>query len=94
MADLVRLRDGHCVFPRCQVDARDCDLDHEIPYLPLDEGGLPGQTHPDALACLCRRRRRAKTARVWRYLRTPDGYLAHGPHGTRYLVTPDGATRL
>ena len=41
MRDLVMLRDGHCIFPRCQVDARSCDLDHTIPY---DEDGPPGQT--------------------------------------------------
>ncbi len=31
MRDLVHLRDGHCIFPRCQVDARSCDLDHFDP---------------------------------------------------------------
>jgi hypothetical protein len=91
MQELVRLRDGHCVFPRCQVDARDCDLDHEIPYEP---DGPPGQTHPDNLACLCRRHHRAKTARVWRYARTPEGhYLWHGPYDTTYLVTARGTHR-
>ena len=92
MQELVRLRDGHCVFPRCTVDARRCDLDHEIPY---DPDGPPGQTHPDGLACLCRRHHRAKTARVWRYSRTPEGhYLWHGPHGATYLVTATGSHRL
>ena len=92
MRDLVHLRDGHCIFPRCQVDARSCDLDHTIPY---DENGPPGQTRPDNLACLCRRHHRAKTTGRWRYLRTPDGdYLWHGPYGTTYLVTPRGTSRL
>ncbi len=92
MKELVRLRDGHCVFPRCTVDARDCDLDHEVAY---DPDGPSGQTRPDGLACLCRRHHRAKTAKVWRYARTPDGgYLWHGPHGATYLVTPDGAFNL
>jgi hypothetical protein len=79
----------------CQVLADDCDLDHEIPYLPVADGGSPGQTHPDNLACLCRRHHRAKTARRWRYERTPDGdYLWHGPHGSRFLVTPHGTSRV
>jgi hypothetical protein len=92
MKELVRLRDRHCIFPRCTRDARSCDLDHQIPYLPLDEGGPPGQTHPDNLACLCRRHHRAKTLGLWRYTRTPEGhYHWHGPHGTTYLVT-DGGT--
>ena len=34
MRDLVILRDGHCIFPRCQVDARSCDLDHIDPLRP------------------------------------------------------------
>ena len=92
MRDLVVLRDSHCIFPRCQVDARSCDLDHSIPY---DENGPPGQTRPDNLAALCRRHHRAKTTGRWRYLRTPDGdYHWHGPYGTTYLVTPQGTARL
>ncbi len=95
MKQLVELRDGHCVFPRCTVPAKHCDKDHLVPYLPIDEGGPPGQTHPDALACLCRRHHRAKTARVWRYARTPEGhYLWHGPHDATYLVTDTGTHRL
>jgi hypothetical protein len=95
MAELVRLRDGHCIFPRCTVDARDCDLDHEVPYVPMDEGGPPGQTHPDGLACLCRRHHRAKTSRRWRYTRTPEGhYVWDGPYGRNYLRTPDGTHTL
>jgi hypothetical protein len=79
----------------CQVDAEDCDLDHEVPYMPLDQGGPPGQTSVEALACLCRRHHRAKTSRRWRYQRTPEGdYLWHGPHHTRFLVTPHGTRRV
>ena len=92
MRDLIMLRDGHCIFPRCQVDARSCDLDHTIPY---DENGPPGQTRPENLAALCRRHHRAKTTGRWRYLRTPDGdYTWHGPYGTTYLVTPRGTQRV
>ena len=69
MQELVELRDDHCIFPRCTVDAKSCDKDHMVAYIPMDEGGPPGQTHPDGLACLCRRHHRAKTARVWRYVR-------------------------
>jgi hypothetical protein len=95
MRELVILRDQTCVFPSCTIDARDCDVDHENPYLPLDEGGPPGQTHPHNLAALCRRHHRAKTAGVWRYRRTLEGhYLWHGPHRSRFLRTPEGTKRI
>jgi hypothetical protein len=84
----VILRDRHCVFPWCGVDARGCDLDHITPYLPLDRGGPPGQTAASKLACLCRRHHNAKTTGRWRYGRNPDGtYTWHGPHHTSYHVT-------
>ena len=76
------------------VAAKQCDKEHIVPYVPLDEAGT-GQARPDALACLCRRHHRAKTARVWRYARTPQGhYLWHGPHGATYLVTDTVTHRL
>jgi hypothetical protein len=97
MRELVILRDRHCVFPGCQVDARSCDLDHITPY---DEHGppdqtRPGQTRPENLACLCRRHHRAKTLGLWRYGRTTDGsYLWKGPYGTTCLVTPRGTVPI
>ncbi len=72
MRELVVLRDRHCVFPGCTIDARACDLDHLHPYVPLEQGGPPGQTSPANLACLCRRHHRAKTFAGWRYRRLPD----------------------
>ena len=64
MRELVILRDGHCVFPWCPTDARGCDQDHIDPYVPIDDGGPPGQTHPENLAPLCRRHHRCKTSRT------------------------------
>ncbi|MDP3968826.1 MAG: hypothetical protein Q8Q02_11145, partial [Nocardioides sp.] len=46
MRDLVVLRDRTCVFPDCTRDARTADLDHIEPYVPVDQGGPPGQTNP------------------------------------------------
>ncbi|HEY3527641.1 MAG TPA: HNH endonuclease signature motif containing protein [Nocardioides sp.] len=95
MRETVILRDRHCVFPWCSVDARGCDQDHITPYIPIDQGGPPGQTSPARLACLCRRHHNAKTSGRWRYHRTRDGtYTWHGPHGQTYLVTPTGTTPL
>jgi hypothetical protein len=95
MRETVVLRDRHCVFPWCRIDARVCDLDHITPYLPIDQGGPPGQTAPSKLAPLCRRHHNAKTTGRWHYQRHRDGtYTWHGPHHTSYLVTPLGTTTL
>src|SRR5689334_11347368 len=87
MRELVILRDRHCVFPGCPVDARACDLDHLEPYIPLDQGGPPGQTSPANLACLCRRHHRAKTFAGWHYRRVPDRETADHAPGTTYEWT-------
>ena len=80
MREIVILRDGHCVFPWCTVDARATDLDHIVPYVPMDQGGPPAQTNPHNLACLCRRHHRCKTSGRWRYRRRDDGtHEWHGP---------------
>jgi hypothetical protein len=50
MRETVILRDRHCVFPGCRVDARSCDQDHIEPYLDPGEGGPLGQTSADNLA--------------------------------------------
>jgi hypothetical protein len=87
MREVVILRDAHCVFPGCPVDARACDLDHLEPYRPMDDGGPPGQTSPANLACLCRRHHRAKTFAGWHYRRVPDRETGGRPPGTTYEWT-------
>ena len=95
MREQVILRDGHCVFPWCETDARSSDLDHIEPYVHPDDGGPPDQTAPDNLAPLCRRHHRGKTARLFRYRRNLDGsYAWQFPLGRRYLVSDTGTTRL
>ena len=91
MRELVILRDPACVFPYCDKPARDCDLDHTDAYVEMDDGGPPGQTHPDNLAPLCRRHHRAKTFRGWSYSRNRDGsYTWTGPRGHRYTADQRG----
>ena len=75
MRDLVMLRDGHCTFPRCTIDARSCDLDHTIPYQP---DGPPGQTRPDNLACPLPTTPPRQDQRTLAILRTPDGRNTSG----------------
>ena len=72
MREMVMLRDRHCVFPGCTTDAGPATSTTSQPYVPLDQGGPPGQTSPANLACLCRRHHRAKTFAGWRYRRLPD----------------------
>ena len=50
MRELVMLRDGHCIFPRCTIDARSCDLDHTIPYQPAGHPAKPDPTTSPASA--------------------------------------------
>ncbi|MFC7362845.1 HNH endonuclease signature motif containing protein, partial [Nocardioides astragali] len=90
MAEAVRLRDETCVYPRCGRRAEVCDLDHIDEYIPLDQGGPPGQTHPDNLAPLCRRHHRAKTFAHFSYRRLADGsYEWTLPTGTQVTTDPN-----
>jgi hypothetical protein len=94
MRELVTLRDRRCVYPYCERNSRDCDLDHIKAYLAMNDGGPPGQTNPDNLAPLCRRHHRAKTHGGWRYRRNPDGtYTWYTPHARALTVWPDGTVR-
>jgi len=89
MAAAVRLRDETCVFPGCTRPSHRADLDHIVEYVPLDEGGPPGQTHPANLAPLCRRHHRAKTFGAFTYHRRPDGaYEWTLPSGGRIVTDP------
>lgn len=89
MRESVLLRDAHCIFPGCRRDSRACDLDHIEPYLPLSEGGPPGQTHPGNLAPLCRTHHRVKTHTAWTYKRLDEGFYAWtDPTGHQYTTLP------
>lgn len=86
MRETVILRDRHCVFPGCRVDARSCDLDHIAAYVASERGGPQGQTSASALACLCRRHHRLKTFTGWRYerLAATGDYEWTSPSGEVY----------
>ena len=89
MRELCLLRDAHCVFPGCRRDSRSCDLDHITAYLPMADGGPPGQTNPLNLAPLCRTHHRIKTFTAWDYKRLDDGtYVWTSPTGHQYEVAP------
>jgi hypothetical protein len=89
MRELCVLRDAHCVFPGCRRDSRSCDLDHITTYIPMTDGGPPGQTHPGNLAPLCRTHHRIKTFTSWAYKRLDTGsYAWTAPTGHQYDVRP------
>jgi hypothetical protein len=89
MRETVVLRDAHCVFPGCGRDSRRCDLDHITEYLPMEDGGPPGQTSPGNLAPLCRAHHRVKTHSAWHYKRLDGGsYAWTAPTGHQYTVAP------
>ena len=81
------LSDATCVFPSCTRDSRHADLDHIDPYVPLDDGGPPGQTRLGNLAPLCRTHHRLKTHTGWTYTRLADNhYLWTTPAGDLIAV--------
>ena len=86
LADLVRARDGACVFPTCQVPASRCDIDH------LTAWGEGGTTSLDNLVTLCEAHHRLKHTPGWALTRDQaSGVLSwHTPDKTVYQRHPGG----
>ncbi|HSO05536.1 MAG TPA: DUF222 domain-containing protein, partial [Candidatus Limnocylindrales bacterium] len=79
----VRTRDVTCRVPGCTVPARECDLDHLIPF-------PEGPTSADNLHSLCRRHHRLKHDDNWRVESLPDhGLRWTSPLGTQRDTWPD-----
>lgn len=71
--------DQRCRFPRCNMPARRCDLDHEHPY---SEGGA---TCAENLCDKCRRHHILKHHTAWSSKKQPDGtILWTSPCGREY----------
>ncbi|HEX5496121.1 MAG TPA: HNH endonuclease signature motif containing protein, partial [Mycobacteriales bacterium] len=82
MIEYVKTRDGSCRFPGCTTSTRFCDLDHVTAW-------PTGPTHPDNLACLCRRHHRIKQRPGWHAVLHPDAAMTWtDPTGTRRTTTP------
>ena len=86
LADLVRARDGGCVFPTCQVPACRCDIDHLTAW---SEGGT---TSLDNLVVLCQAHHRLKHTPGWALTRDEATKVLswHTPDKTVYQRHPDG----
>jgi hypothetical protein len=78
----VEMRDPVCVFPGCRRPARDCDLDHRIPW------AVVRRTRTRDLAPLCRHDHVIRHRAGWRYRRLPIGdYLWISRLGHAYTTS-------
>ena len=86
LADLVRARDGGCVFPTCQAPASGCDIDHLTAW---SEGGT---TSLDNLVVLCQAHHRLKHTPGWALTRDEATKVLswHAPDKTVYQRRLDG----
>jgi hypothetical protein len=79
----VRTRDVTCRFPGCEVPARECDLDHLIPF-------PQGPTNAANLHALCRRHHQLKHDDHWTVEPLPNSGLRWtSPLGTTRDTWPD-----
>jgi hypothetical protein len=80
---LIRVRQQVCAYPGCGRPARQCDLDHSIPY------HRGGRTCECNLAPLCRRHHQAKQALGWTLEQPHPGVLVWTtPSGRSYSTCP------
>ncbi|HEY0237429.1 MAG TPA: hypothetical protein VGC37_02175 [Friedmanniella sp.] len=89
------LRNPVDVFPYGNATSRTLDLDHSVPYVPLDRGGPPGQTGQHNLGPLTRSHHRVVTFAGWRRRQpAPGTYLFRSPNGYVFLTTNHGTLAL
>lgn len=90
LAERIRLRDGTCRHPGCNVDAQDCDIDHVLAFNTL-QPELGGPTVEWNLVCLCREHHREKTFGSNAYRPGPLGELTIiTESGHEYRTFPSG----
>ena len=95
MRAAVRLRNLADVFPYGSCTTATVDLDHTVPWIPLDRGGPTGQTRPGNLGPYVRAHHRLLTHGRWlRRQPEPGTFLYRTPTGHIYLVTNQGTHRL
>ena len=83
------------IFPWGTLLSRKADKDHTIPYVPMDEGGPPGQTRLDNLGPLGRGHHNAKTEGAFTcHQPLPGMFLWRTPTGHWYQVDSQGTHPL
>jgi hypothetical protein len=77
LADFVKARDHHCVFPGCARPADACEIDHRIPH-------PQGATSEENCECLCQHHHRAKHEGGWTLERCDCDFTWTSPTGRKY----------
>ena len=94
LTEAVRLRSPVDCFPYATSTRRSGDIDHTTAYVPLDDGGPPGQTRIDNLDPLSRFHHRIKTHSGWTVTQVWSGvFVWRSPHGHHVLVDHNGTHR-
>ena len=80
--DAVRLRDLADVFPYGSCTSATMDLNHTRSYVPMDQGGPPGQTRLAGLGPMTRHHHRVVTHGRWRKVQpSPGQFVFRSPGG-------------
>jgi hypothetical protein len=81
------------VFPYANTVSRAVDIDHTIPYVPVADGGPPGQTRIGNTGPFARFHHRVKTFGGWQVCQPEPGtWLWRSPHGWITSSTPPAPT--
>ena len=91
LREAIHLRNPIDVFPYATNAGRRKQIDHSISYVPLDDGGPPGQTGMHNLGPMIGFNHRIKTHRHWQVRQPFDGvFVWRSPCGRYYLVDHTG----
>ena len=89
MRDLVILRDGHCVFPGCTIDARRCDQTTSTPTSRWAKAAHPAKPRHRTWRASAEDTTGSRPSPSWRYERAgPGTYAWTNPHGLTYTSQP------
>jgi hypothetical protein len=103
LKERIHLITGGDYWPYASSVSRKVDSDHPTPFVPLDEGGPPGQTGTHNSGPLGRRHHRWKTHAPYRARQSGQGrYVVTTPHGLAFLrdhrgtrpIDPDQARQI
>ncbi len=95
MTEAIHLRTPADCAPYSPNVSHTGDSDHTVAYVPIDEGGPPGQTAVDKLGWIGRFNHRWKTHGRWKVTQPRSGvWLWRSPHAYYFLVDHAGTTAL